>query len=239
MQQPPAGEAPHGYAPLACARVRASSLAFVLGVSGVAAVAPVASAAGPCDTPANPIVAENCLPGTPPSQWDVSGAGDASIQGFATQISVNRGETVHFKVEDRRDRVRHRHLSPRLLRRQRRALHRERQPDRDAPADATCVPERPDDRPDRLRELGRERGVGRARGRDLGRVPRQAAPHRHRGREPHRLHRPQRREPLGSPVPDLGHHLAGVQQLRRQQPLHRRTGGTRVQGQLQPPVQHP
>ena len=39
------------------------ALAFVLGVSGVAAIAPGASAAGPCDAPANPIVAENCLPG--------------------------------------------------------------------------------------------------------------------------------------------------------------------------------
>ncbi len=67
-----------------------SRYAFVLGVSGVAAIAPSASAAGPCDAPANPIVAENCLPGNPPSQWDVSGAGDPSIQGFATQISVNR-----------------------------------------------------------------------------------------------------------------------------------------------------
>ena len=29
-----------------------------------------------CSSPANPIEAENCLPGNPPSQWDVSGAGD-------------------------------------------------------------------------------------------------------------------------------------------------------------------
>ena len=53
---------------------------------------------GPCDAPANPIVAENCLPGNPASEWDISGAGDASIQGFATDISVNRGGTISFKV---------------------------------------------------------------------------------------------------------------------------------------------
>ena len=47
----------------------------------------------------NAIAVENALPGNPPSQWDISGAGDASIQGFATDISVNRGETVRFKID--------------------------------------------------------------------------------------------------------------------------------------------
>jgi hypothetical protein len=47
----------------------------------------------------NPIVVENAQPGNPSSQWDISGAGDTSIQGFATQISVNKGETVHFKID--------------------------------------------------------------------------------------------------------------------------------------------
>src|SRR6267378_245471 len=53
----------------------------------------------PCDSPVNTIVAENCLAGNPASEWDVSGAGDSSIQGFATDISVNRGQTVSFKVK--------------------------------------------------------------------------------------------------------------------------------------------
>ncbi|GJQ35093.1 MAG: hypothetical protein JETCAE01_11030 [Anaerolineaceae bacterium] len=52
-----------------------------------------------CASPANEIVAENCLTGNPPSEWDVSGAGDLSIQGFATDISVNRGNTVQFKID--------------------------------------------------------------------------------------------------------------------------------------------
>ena len=51
-----------------------------------------------CTSPANAIVAENCLPGTPQSQWDISGAGDSSIQGFTTDISVNHGQTVSFKI---------------------------------------------------------------------------------------------------------------------------------------------
>src|ERR1700722_8564282 len=52
-----------------------------------------------CSSPANPIEAENCLPGNPPSQWDVSGAGDPTIQGFGTDISVNAGQTITFKVK--------------------------------------------------------------------------------------------------------------------------------------------
>ncbi len=51
-----------------------------------------------CGSPANEIVAENCLTGNPPSEWDVSGAGDETIQGFATDISVNRGGTIDFKI---------------------------------------------------------------------------------------------------------------------------------------------
>src|SRR5262245_28740447 len=48
----------------------------------------------------NPIVVENQLAGTPQSTWDVSGSGDSTIQGFATDISVNQGQTVSFKVND-------------------------------------------------------------------------------------------------------------------------------------------
>src|SRR5688572_7800905 len=47
------------------------------------------------------IAQENQLPSTPQSQWDVSGAGDASLQGFATDISVNQGQTVSFKIDDK------------------------------------------------------------------------------------------------------------------------------------------
>lgn len=47
----------------------------------------------------NVIVTENALPGNPASEWDISGAGDLSIQGFATELSVNKGETVRFKIK--------------------------------------------------------------------------------------------------------------------------------------------
>ncbi|WP_228641934.1 DUF4082 domain-containing protein [Microtetraspora sp. AC03309] len=48
--------------------------------------------------PTSIICLENSLPGTPPSQWDIPGAGSTNIQGFATQMSVNHGQTVQFKV---------------------------------------------------------------------------------------------------------------------------------------------
>src|SRR5690242_19663946 len=48
----------------------------------------------------NPIVVENQLPGTPQSVWGINGAGDPSIQGFATDISVNHGQTISFKIND-------------------------------------------------------------------------------------------------------------------------------------------
>jgi hypothetical protein len=58
------------------------------------------AAAAPCDPPVqNPVVCENSKPGNPPSEWDVNGSGDANIQGFATRISVEQGQTVHFKVD--------------------------------------------------------------------------------------------------------------------------------------------
>ncbi|MEQ1832053.1 MAG: N,N-dimethylformamidase beta subunit family domain-containing protein, partial [Candidatus Eisenbacteria bacterium] len=47
----------------------------------------------------NAIQIENALPGTPAATWDITGAGDPSIQGFATDISVNRGGTITFKIQ--------------------------------------------------------------------------------------------------------------------------------------------
>jgi hypothetical protein len=54
---------------------------------------PAAIAAQACQ---NPIACENLAPGD--TGWDIIGSGDASIQGFSTNASVNAGETVSFKV---------------------------------------------------------------------------------------------------------------------------------------------
>jgi hypothetical protein len=45
------------------------------------------------------VACENQLPGSPSAEWDINGAGDPSIQGFATDISVDHGETIHFKID--------------------------------------------------------------------------------------------------------------------------------------------
>ncbi len=84
---PPAARAS---APAAAARL----------ASGAAAVADkrALSSHQACAAPANAVVAENCLPGNPASEWDISGAGSSTIQGFATDISVNRGTRISFKV---------------------------------------------------------------------------------------------------------------------------------------------
>ena len=44
----------------------------------------------------NPVMVENLNPGS--IAWDINGAGDPDIQGFATDISVNVGQTVRFKI---------------------------------------------------------------------------------------------------------------------------------------------
>jgi hypothetical protein len=58
----------------------------------------VLSAFATCTAPKNAIEAENCLAGTPSSQWYVDGAGSPNIQGFATDISVNAGQIIFFKI---------------------------------------------------------------------------------------------------------------------------------------------
>jgi N,N-dimethylformamidase beta subunit-like protein/concanavalin A-like lectin/glucanase superfamily protein/galactose oxidase-like protein/Big-like domain-containing protein/Kelch motif protein len=51
-----------------------------------------------CGPGVSAVVCENLRPGDPATDWDIQGAGDPSIQGFATAISVNRGATVRFKI---------------------------------------------------------------------------------------------------------------------------------------------
>src|SRR5690349_12429546 len=59
-----------------------------------------ASAADPCAPGGNKIACENSKPGTDPAEWDaIWGAGDESIQGFSTDISVNVGQRIDFKIK--------------------------------------------------------------------------------------------------------------------------------------------
>ncbi len=77
----------------------ARSLAFLCGVLLYVGLPAAAFGQSSCTSPANAIVAENCLPGTPQSQWDPGINGDdPSIVGFADDISVDVGQTINFKV---------------------------------------------------------------------------------------------------------------------------------------------
>ncbi|MBY5361523.1 DUF4082 domain-containing protein [Rhizobium leguminosarum] len=59
----------------------------------VAAAAAAATAATP-----NKIALENMKQGNPISEWGLEGDGKGTIQGFATEISTNIGQTVDFKI---------------------------------------------------------------------------------------------------------------------------------------------
>ena len=73
-------------------------LAALLGALALVGVQP-AKAAGPCGPPVTSVIAcENTQPGDPASDWQVSGQGDTTIQGFATSMSVNVGQTISFKI---------------------------------------------------------------------------------------------------------------------------------------------
>jgi hypothetical protein len=66
----------------------------------VLGVAPAASQAAPCTAPVvNQVACENTQAGSAQSTWEVDGAGDASIQGYATAMSVNKGQTISFKIK--------------------------------------------------------------------------------------------------------------------------------------------
>ncbi|WP_250034275.1 DUF4082 domain-containing protein [Paractinoplanes maris] len=63
--------------------------AALIGTGGAAAA----------DCSANPVVCENDEPGASPDEWEIGLAGDGSLQGFATDISVDAGHTIDFKVQ--------------------------------------------------------------------------------------------------------------------------------------------
>jgi hypothetical protein len=76
----------------------AAATVLVPGITGVQAASADGSS---CGASINPIVCENEQPGTPDSVWDLpdGDAGDPTIQGFATDISVNAGNTISFKID--------------------------------------------------------------------------------------------------------------------------------------------
>ncbi|RKQ94073.1 all-beta uncharacterized protein [Solirubrobacter pauli] len=75
--------------------IRRRLVVAVAAATALLAISPAVSHAA-C---ANPVACENAKPGSAPSTWQVTGRGDVTIQGYATRMSVNRGETVVFKIK--------------------------------------------------------------------------------------------------------------------------------------------
>jgi hypothetical protein len=76
------------------------ALIGALVAAGLTVVLSAPASAAPCDAPVvSPVACENTKTGNPESEWGITGAGSASIQGFATQMSVNVGETEGFKID--------------------------------------------------------------------------------------------------------------------------------------------
>lgn len=74
-------------------------LALLGTMLAVLAVLPADSRADACTPPVTSVIAcENLKPGADPDTWEIEGFGDPTIQGFATNMSVNKGETVSFKI---------------------------------------------------------------------------------------------------------------------------------------------
>jgi hypothetical protein len=81
-------------------RLLSAALALSFGAVLLVALPAPRAAAAPCDAPiVNEIACENTKTGNSSSEWQISGSGSSSIQGFATDISVNRGSTIGFKVK--------------------------------------------------------------------------------------------------------------------------------------------
>src|SRR3954447_6383312 len=81
-------------------RTRSSAGILILATLILAGPGAFRASAAPCDVPVtNPVACENTKAGNPASEWDVSGAGSSAIQGFATDISVDQGQAISFKVD--------------------------------------------------------------------------------------------------------------------------------------------
>jgi hypothetical protein len=73
-------------------------LALALVAAAFVALGLCAGDGGAAGCTANPIVCENQLTGVAASSWIPGNSGDPTIQGFSTEISVDHGQTIGFKV---------------------------------------------------------------------------------------------------------------------------------------------
>ncbi|GAB5368460.1 hypothetical protein AAMO2058_001321100 [Amorphochlora amoebiformis] len=86
-----------------CAGTRAMSILLIF--ASMVAQGSAEEESGTCHSgedysgPTNKILFENCLKGSPSTEWDVNGGGDPSIQGFSTDISYDIGQEAVFKIK--------------------------------------------------------------------------------------------------------------------------------------------
>ena len=149
-------------------------------------------------------------------------SGDPTIQGYATSMSVNAGQTESFKIKTTVD---HYHID--ILRLGYYGGNGARKVASNIRPTATCRRPSPHarrsrHRPDRLRQLGGLRVVDRPQHRGVGRVPRAPGAGRHQAGGDSQIPFVVRNDASHSDVlsADLGRDVAGVQRLRRQQPVH-------------------
>src|SRR6267142_2155385 len=80
-------------------RLISPRISFVALSTVVLIVAAARSGLPTLEAQTNPIVSENMLAGSPQGEWDIVGSGDPTIVGYATDISVNKGSIVSFKIK--------------------------------------------------------------------------------------------------------------------------------------------
>lgn len=68
-------------------------------LASLAVILPAAARANACSPFVNAIACENTKTGVEPAEWQIKGAGDDTIQGFATSMSVNKGGSIGFKIK--------------------------------------------------------------------------------------------------------------------------------------------
>ncbi len=80
-------------------RLACAALLLALACAAFAA-APAASHAQACSPPVtNEVACENSRPGTHWTDWELDGPGDPDLQGYATEMSVQAGDTIDFKIK--------------------------------------------------------------------------------------------------------------------------------------------
>ena len=201
----------------------ASRLTLALAATLVVLAAYPAAGLAACS---NPVACENEKPGSSPSSWQVTGHRRRDDPGLRDDDERRPRRHDPLQGQDDREQLPHRHLPARLLPGQRRPpAGVQHPPDREPAADPARLP-----RPTAstgLIDCGNwgvsaswtvPADVG------LRRLHRAPRARRHRRRQPDPVRRPRRRGVLGHARPDLRRDLAGLQQVRRQQPLlvHRR-----------------